>query len=328
MLYWDISKALSYNTLFNFVVGNRGSGKTYGGKDWAIRDFIKTGSQFIYLRRYKQELKKLRTFFMDIAGAYPTHTFEVKGMTFWIDGQEAGYAIPLSTAKIEKSTAYPMVNKILFDEFVIDKGTYHYLADEVVNFLELYETVARMRDNVRVFFFSNAITISNPYFLYFKLDLPHKNTIVRKGDILLELVQESEFIEAKKKTRFGKLISGTEYADYSIENKFFRDDDKFITKKTEKAEHLFTFTYKDNDYAIWADYKVGRMFVSRDQDPYKMVKYTITLEDHTPNTMLIKRASKAVYIKMFIDNFKLGNVFYEDMKLRNVTYEIMRLLLT
>ena len=29
--YWDISKTLSYNCLFNFIYGIRGAGKTYTG---------------------------------------------------------------------------------------------------------------------------------------------------------------------------------------------------------------------------------------------------------------------------------------------------------
>ena len=42
-MYWDISKSLSYNCLFNFIVGARGVGKSYGAKDFAIRNFIKKG---------------------------------------------------------------------------------------------------------------------------------------------------------------------------------------------------------------------------------------------------------------------------------------------
>ena len=48
------------------------------------------------------------------------------------------------------------------------------------------------------------------------------------GDILIELVSDDEFIKAKKQTRFGKLISGTKYGDYSIENEFLQDNKVFI----------------------------------------------------------------------------------------------------
>lgn len=40
-IYYNNSQLLSYNALFSFVVGERGCGKTFSFKDWAIRDFIK-----------------------------------------------------------------------------------------------------------------------------------------------------------------------------------------------------------------------------------------------------------------------------------------------
>lgn len=326
-MYYDGNQTLTYNALFNFIVGNRGAGKTYWSKHWAIRDFIKTGAQFVYVRRYKQELKKNKLFFADILHEFPEHKLEVKGMEYYIDGQLAGVALPLSTSKIEKSTPFPRVNKIIFDEFIIDRGTYHYLADEVVNFLELYETVARMRD-VRVFFLSNAITQTNPYFLYFKIRLPKNNQkVYRTGDILLQLVGNEEFIQAKKKTRFGQLIQGTSYGDYAIDNQFLRDDESFISKKAGTARHSFTFVYKGQSFGVWTDYTEGRIWVSMDVDPSCPYKYALTLDEHRPNTMLIKRLSAVPVFKSFIDNYKLGNVYFENMTCKNVAYEAIRLIL-
>ena len=60
-MWWDLKNTLSYNALFNFVVGSRGCGKTYGFKKWAAEDFIKNGNQFIYIRRYKTEMNKKAT---------------------------------------------------------------------------------------------------------------------------------------------------------------------------------------------------------------------------------------------------------------------------
>ena len=185
-MYWDINKSLSYNALFNFIVGNRGAGKTYGSKKYVINRFLKYGEQFVYIRRFKDELKKIKKFFDDIKPEFPDIDFKVKGKTFLINGKECGTAMPLSTAKIEKSTAFPLVTTIIFDEFILDKGTHHYLPDEVTNFLECYETIARTRDNCKVFFLSNAITITNPYFLYFNIKLPYGKTIMCKNDILIE----------------------------------------------------------------------------------------------------------------------------------------------
>ena len=57
-IYYDISDTLTHNALYNFIIGERGCGKTYSSKKFAIRRFLKTGEQFIYLRRYKSELSE------------------------------------------------------------------------------------------------------------------------------------------------------------------------------------------------------------------------------------------------------------------------------
>lgn len=324
MFWYDISRTLSYNCLFNFVIGNRGAGKTYGAKKWAIQDFLKTGGQFIYVRRYKQELNKISKFFDDIRAEFPEVKLEVKGRLFYINGELAGQAVPLSTAKIEKSTPFPKVNKIIFDEFIIEKGVYHYLQDEVTSFLDLYETIARMRD-IPVFFLSNAVTMTNPYFIYFNVSLPYGKLIKRTGDILIELVQNPEYIEAKKQTRFAQVVAGTQYEKYAIENSFLLDNKNFVARKTAQSEYYFTFVYNGVNYGVWADYSAGIMTVSEDIDPSFKVIYSLTTSDHSPNTMLIRGAKKSFMYKNFIEQYSLGNVRFESVKIKNIVQEVIKL---
>ncbi len=59
---------------------------------------------------------------------------------------------------------------------MIDKGSYHYLQNEVTQLLDVIETVARLRD-IRVIFLGNAISITNPYFTYFNLSLPYNSEV-------------------------------------------------------------------------------------------------------------------------------------------------------
>ena len=79
MAYYNYDKALSYNALFNFILTTRGLGKTYGAKLKVIKKFLKTGEQFIYIRRYKDELSTIDTFFNDIIAnnEFPEHEFKV-----------------------------------------------------------------------------------------------------------------------------------------------------------------------------------------------------------------------------------------------------------
>ena len=47
---------LTYNCTFNFVIGDRGGGKSFGTLYFVINRFKKAGEQFIYLRRTEREL--------------------------------------------------------------------------------------------------------------------------------------------------------------------------------------------------------------------------------------------------------------------------------
>lgn len=328
-MYFNGYEMLTHNCLFNFVIGNRGCGKTYWSKEWAINDFLKTGSQFVYLRRYETEFNegKNKKFFDDILDKYPDHEFSVKGMSMFIDGKPCGFFKSLSKAKVEKSVPFPAVNKIIYDEFILDKGSHHYLPDEVINFLEFYETIARTRNNVRAIFISNAITVTNPYFLFFNIKLNSKKKFQKpREDVLVVLENDDEFMEMKRKTRFGKIINGTKYGDYAIDNMFLRDDDTFIGKKTGNARYYFTLRYKAISYGVWIDYIAGKYYVSKDIDPYCKLLFCITQDDHTPNTMLIKGKSSKI-LRQFTEAYKIGCVVFENINIKNICYDIIRLFL-
>ena len=324
-MYWDINKSLSYNALFNFIIGNRGGGKSYGAKKFVINRFLKNKEQFVYIRRYKQELKKIKQFFNDVSNEFPETEFKVKGNTLLINNEIAGYAIPLSTSKIEKSTPFPDVTTIIFDEFILDKGTYRYLQDEITCFLDCYETIARSRDNVRCYFLANAISMTNPYFLYFNVKLPFGKTIQCKNDILIELVQNSEFIENKKKTRFAKIIQNTDYANYSIENTFLRDDYTFVEKKTGKCNFYFALKFNGVIYGVWINYQIGKIYVSYDYDINSINIFAITKDDHEPNTLMLESLRTTRLFKTFLNNYRLGNVYCENINIKNTLYDIIKL---
>lgn len=332
-MYWDINKSLSYNSLWNWVIGARGCGKTYGCKKYAIQRFLKYGEQFVYVRRYKEELKKIKQFFADIGDEFPEYEFRVTATDFQMrEAQEdenskepwltIGYFLALSNAITQKSVSYPKVNFIIFDEFILDTGYYHYLPNEVTAFLELYSTIARLRD-VKVYFISNALTITNPYFLYFGLNLPYKSNFWKDGEKLLEIVEDKEFEEAAKQTKFAKLIKDTEYAAYNIENQFLRDNSTFIAAKTVKSKYNFTMYYQGTAYGIWTDYDSGISYVSYDVDPSALLKFTLSLEDHEPNRRYVKGQFPHV-IRVLLKNYQLGLVRFEKINIKNKIMEIFK----
>lgn len=321
-MYYNGYKTLTYNALFNFIVGNRGAGKTYWCKRWAIKDYLNNGKEFIYVRRYKAELKKIKTFFNDISLEFPEHKFSCNGSMFFIDDKVAGYTICLSTSKIEKSVAYPNVNKIIFDEFLLDRGAYRYLPDEVESFLELYETVARMRDNVIVFFLSNAISNVNPYFMYFDIELPEKNRVFRRGELLVENLANDEFIQKKKETRFGKLISGTLYGDYAINNTMLRDSNDFIRKKDTPCTPYFNFIFKGYEYGVWRDDKGQYLYVENKFNTSAYVFAPLQI-DYKEGTIQGDLFRDSVYWRTLCNYLRLSLLYFNNAQSKKATYEMI-----
>lgn len=327
-MYYDGNEMLTHDRLINFLVGGRGVGKTYWAKKWAITDFLKTGKQFVYLRRFSTEFDegKKEEFFKDIEVAYPEHKFEVKGYKALIDGKVAGFFKVLSTAKVQKSVPFPNVNKLIFDEFILDNGYHHYLPDEVINFFEFYSTVSRDRD-IRAVCLSNALTISNPYFTFFKAKIDPmelKRWYKPHNDILIEMIKSVEYEKKMEQTRFGKLIKGTRYGDYALSNKFLRDSKTFIGGKTGTAKYHFTIKHKGQLMGIWYDNEINKYFVSKSVDKQCKLIYTIVNEDHTNQTQLIK-GRKSIHLMSFAKAYQLGEVIFESIALKNTCFDIIKL---
>ena len=337
-MYWDVKKPLSYNCLWNFILGMRGGGKTYGALKYGIEQYLKYKKacktfQFMYVRRMKSELEKLTQcrnarLFKAVEKEFPTHQLKAESNTLYCDKEIIGYAQPLSTASILKSDAFPDVQLIIFDEFIIDnRGTYHYLKDEVTKFLDLYETVSRGRD-VIVLFLSNAVTVTNPYFDYFHLDKPANGDIQRFGqhkEILVQNFVDEQLSNMKHQSRFGSIIQNTDYSEYAYDNKWLLDNEDFIEHKTQRARYYLTLRYHDSWLGIWFDDVQWIYYISDDVDLQYGIVYSVTTDDHKPNVMLFHAGRKLPWLKNLQDAYEMGAVRYESMKLKNWFRDIMRM---
>lgn len=335
-IYYDYQRVLSYNALMTYIIGERGVGKSYGAKEFVADRFINKGKQFVYLRRYKTELKEAMMkkghpiFFEQIVynedgtknKKYENHKLTNKNDTMYIDDKLCGFAMPLSIANILKSSTYNNVDTIIFDEFIIDKGCYHYLQNEVEQLLDVIETVGRLRD-IRIIFLGNAISITNPYFTYFNLSLPYNSDIVvskkdNKGNplIIVNYIKNLKYREVKKQSRFGQLIDGTEYGKYAIDNAFLRDSKSFIRKKSKTSKFYFILVINGKHYGVWCDYKDGLMFISNDYDPNCPVIFSINPDDHNENTLLI-RCRTSPFFKSIVEHFRLARLCFENQQIKN-----------
>lgn len=233
----------------------------------------------------------------------------------------------LSTAQDLKSSNYDDVTTIIFDEFIIDEGQKkYYLQNEVETFLNLVETIARMR-KVRIFLLGNAgNVVTNPYFLYFDLSLPYNNDIktFKDGLILLQYMKNEEYRKAKSQTPLGRLVAGTSFEKYAIQNQDVHLNKNFIAHKQATSKFSFAFIYKDETFGVWFDYILGKVFVSNDYMKDTPYMFATTLKDHTENTLFLSSAKKYNCWKQFIENYQLGNVRFENQKIKNIVSDLIK----
>lgn len=337
----DFNLIYSYECIFNYLIGGRNAGKTYGFKKRGINDFLTKGKQFIYMRRYGTELKgkdnmvkPVTQFFDDIIKneEFPGHEYKVKGGEFFIDDKVCGYYFPLSVAKKYKSTSFPLVDLIGYDEFIIKEDmTTRYLQNEVEDFLEMYETIARPLVKpipTKVFFMSNNISYMNPYFDFFNLLPKEGKEFSRINGQLICYPKSVELEQEKNATPYYQMLSktpnGRRYITYANGNESLVDNDDFIEKKSMFAKYMYTVIFKDKKIGVWVSFKEGKCWLSNDIDESKSMTFTLTLADLRPNTMLIK--SSTSMLKMLKDMYKTGSVYYESKALKSAGQQIYRIL--
>lgn len=318
-MWYDVNDTLSHNALLNFVLGPRGAGKTYSCKQRVIKNFLKSGAQFVYLRRYDVEVRrsKMEKFFDDIAEEFPNHSLGIdRSGNFVCDDEVMGYPIPLSKAAQFKSVPFPKVTLIVFDEFIIDQGLIRYLPNEVETFNEMYSTIARLRD-VKVLFLSNAITYTNPYFLYFGLEVPKNAKYFKRNDILVQYYVNEDYVTEAKNTRFAQIISDTEYAKYAISNEFLRDSDAMIDKLPQGATCRAIVKIKDKDLGLYTT-NGNIIFVSSKYDKTCALKVSADKEASDDYLSIRGGVGKALMDRLS-SQFYSGTLRFTDQTSKNLT---------
>lgn len=328
-MWFDPSKILKHEMLLNFVVSERGSGKTFSTMKYCVERFLKHREQFVYMRRTETELETAAPSILNqlqVKGYFKKHEFKHKGAHFIVDDMIAGYAIPISTAYKLKSVAFPQVRWLVFDEFISENGKY--LKDEVRKFLSVYETIGRMRDDIQVLFLGNAITNLNPYWCYWQVkqcgkpradDGGSKMTRYRDKSILLYDFVSPAYRKAKKATKFGKLISGTEYGEFMLNNTRIMDDESYIDKcKGRHKTPMNQFILEGKNivcYEIWGSSERLMWYAIR--NPLKELRVVNFDEVLRENTAFLKVTNSCIY-KTFMAYIKMGMVRFESMEVKDI----------
>ena len=330
-IYYNPDKLFSYNFLIGFCIGERGCGKSFAMKLWCLKNFIKTGEQFIYVRRYKTELDtSLATFWDDLQanGYFDDLNLQVKKSkmltTLLCDGEVCGYAVPLSTANILKSTSFPNVSIIVYDEFLLPPGNYRYLKNETTCLLDVMETVFRLRPGRTVLLGNNIAPHSSPFFAYWDLELPQNGEefrTFRNGSIVVQYVRNLEYRKIKKQSRFYELIEGTSYADYAVDNEAMNENNSFIGKRPAKSVFYGMIIINGVSLGIWNGHD-GYFYLSDKYDPNTVFKFVFDYNDHTDGT-IFENARTNMYMHTLIRAYRQGWLKFESQKIKAISVKLL-----
>ena len=206
MSYYNLGSILKKKAVYNVIFGERSNGKTYATLKHGLEQYFKDGSQIAYIRRWKEDItgKRGQAVFSALVENneivklsngkftgihYYTGRFFLcnydNGKPIYNDNDVIGFLFALTDVEHDKSTSYPKVNNIIFDEFLTNKL---YLPDEFVTFMNVVSTIIRRRETVKIFMLGNTVNKYCPYFN--EMGLTNIQTMLQ-GDIDLYNYGES-----------------------------------------------------------------------------------------------------------------------------------------
>lgn len=206
---YNFSRILSYNKLLNMVVSDRGLAKTTGAQRLVLSHYLKTGGRFLWLFLIDESVqqlckdkgaqfwtKQIRDEF-DIVAKTDVDTVEdeithvIQKGSIYLNWRLAGQIRALGAIEDTKGAEWADYDYIVIDEFILTPERARFVTYDVCKALShVYESVARLRRNVRILMLANAETAQNEFLVRLGFtDLTHKG-FWRRGNAVLHWVDE------------------------------------------------------------------------------------------------------------------------------------------
>ena len=255
--YLNIAKILSYGLPFNFIVGGRATGKTYG----ALKYAYESHTRFILMRRTqaqtdlinKPEFNPYKAINTDLGSdiqiksisKYNSRIFEPAGD----NDNLLGYTCALSTISNMRGFDASDCKLLIYDEFIPERHE-RPIKGEGAAFLNAYESINRNRElkgeaPLQVLGLANAFNVANPIFMELGLvgrcekmkNAGQELFIDKERGILMVLLQKSKISKAKADTALYRLNSGS-YNDMALSNDFIYNNSDSIKAQALKEYKL------------------------------------------------------------------------------------------
>ena len=238
--YVNVKGILEEGYPFNFLIGGRGTGKTYT----TLKESKEDGQRFMLLRRTqteadiisKPEFSVFKPLNDDLGwNVCVERISKYNSMFYEPDGEERkiiGYTGALSTIANMRGFDASDIKRLIFDEFIPEKHV-RILKNEAEALFNAYETMNRNRElkgiePIQLVCLANSNDITNPVFEYLKLiriaDKMQKGNCDRWTDdrrgIQLILLHRSPISRRKANTALYRLTDDTNFSAMSIDNDF------------------------------------------------------------------------------------------------------------
>lgn len=238
--YADIGGILAEGFPFNFIVGARGVGKTYG----ALNDSVEKDETFLFMRRTQNQCDLIsKPDFSPFVPLNENNGWNVKvksvsrynSMFYTEEGDKVkihGYTCALSTISNMRGFSASQVTRLLYDEFIPEPHE-RPIKKEGEALFNAYETVNRNREleglpALQLCAMANSNDIANPVFEELKLiriaDKMKKSGASRwtddKRGIQLIMMSNSPISHRKRDTALYRLTAGTDFSNMAINNDF------------------------------------------------------------------------------------------------------------
>ena len=318
--YVDIKRILDYQMPFNFIVGGRGTGKTYG----ALKHVYENSIRFMLMRRTqaqcdlinKPEFNPFKALAYDLKKDIAVKSISKYNSMLVEESEEdikvLGYTCALSTIANMRGFDASDVELLLYDEFIPERHE-RQLKNEGSAFLNAYETINRNRElqgrkPLQVLCLANAFNMANAIFLELGL-VGITEKMIQKGNnfylnkdkgILIVLLNESKISNLKRNTALYKIAGGS-YTDMALSNDFAYNDASGIGSQNLKS---YTLICTVGEISIYK-HKADRIY-------YISEHKTGTADEFNSDEVGLKRYQKKYGLRLFSAYMK-NKITFESM---------------
>lgn len=343
--YFDIYRILPYQRPFNLINSIRSVGKTYVIQWWVMKQCLEKKRQCVALFRTKDEIEKKdileEWYFKVLSQEFSAINFKFTKREIYIEEEtEEGEkekvilvrAFALSEYRSIKKMSMPLVDYIIFDEYIIEDGLisdYFHGWREPTTLLSIYHSIDREENRVKVFMLANTSSFYNPYHLdgFFDIPKPKFGKIWTSKEVLFWWVEPSEaLIEDKKNDPFFIQTLKSAYGKFANSNEYDEDKDTFIKEVPFQSVVMCTLLYDEKEYTVYNNVPLdGCVYIKDCKDRRSRVTYALTLDDHEENTFLIKSGnfSQINFIKKAI---QCGRIRFDNIKCRKMFDSALKIL--